>query len=283
MLIAIFSVCLLGFVTGSPLSEVPEAADLKNPAVFSLGPQIFHPNRIVGGEPAGENEFPYIIDIRMSYSSSGRSYHACGGAILNENWVLTAAHCSQRAASSYVLVAGEYDFAFSSGSEQTVKVEKVIVHQNYKPSTVENDLALMKVTPPFSLNSQSVKGIKVAGTDLQPTQTAVVTGWGTLTSGGDSPQILQKVTVPFVADDTCQRAYQNINDIMPTMVCYGEKGKDSCQGDSGGPLIGYVNGEPYQYGIVSWGYGCAEANYPGVYTRTSSFYNWIQNTIAENS
>jgi len=284
-LYAFFALYLLACVTANPLSEDAELAQmeaLKESTVFSTGQQIFHPNRIVGGEPAAENEFPFLVDVRMSFSS-GRNYHACGGAILNENWIVTAAHCAQRATSSYVIVAGEYDFAFSSGNEQTVKVEKVVVHEDYESSTVENDVAIMKVTPPFKLNGRTTKAIKLADPSIEPTASAIVTGWGTLTSGGTSPETLQKVSVPFVRDEICERAYKNINDIVPTMICYGEKGKDSCQGDSGGPLIGYLGGEAYQYGIVSWGYGCAEANYPGVYTRVSSFYGWIQDAMEDNS
>lgn len=117
----------------------------------------------------------------------------------------------------------------------------------------------------------------------QNLETAVVTGWGTLSSGASSlPSKLQKVSVPLVSDATCKKVYQTINPVVDSMVCYGVKGKDSCQGksqfinltiftesgplksrlmtmtyagDSGGPLIGYANNVAYEYGIVSWGVG----------------------------
>ena len=87
------------------------------------------------------------------------------------------------------------------------------------------------------------------------------------------PSILQKVTVPFVDEATCKDAYGS-SSITDGMICAGRKGKDSCQGDSGGPMVN-MNGE--QVGIVSWGYGCAAAGYPGVYTRVSNYASWIEN------
>ena len=85
------------------------------------------------------------------------------------------------------------------------------------------------------------------------------------------PSILQKVTVPFVNEETCKDAYGS-SSITEGMICAGKAGKDSCQGDSGGPMINLVR---EQVGIVSWGYGCAEAGYPGVYTRVSKYASWI--------
>ena len=82
---------------------------------------------------------------------------------------------------------------------------------------------------------------------------------------------MQKVSVPYVSEKTCKEAYGS-SSITAGMICAGRKGKDSCQGDSGGPM---VCAEGHQVGVVSWGYGCAEEGYPGVYTRVSHYHDWI--------
>lgn len=100
---------------------------------------------------------------------------------------------------------------------------------------------------------------------------AVVSGWGTLTAGGSSPDVLMAVTVPLVSDDECNDDYSG--DVYgDNMICAGESGKDSCQGDSGGPM---TCGDGIHCGIVSWGYSCAAPGYPGVYAQTSAFIDWI--------
>jgi len=99
-----------------------------------------------------------------------------------------------------------------------------------------------------------------------------------LTEGGNSPSVLMKVTVPHVAHAACNNSYMSHPtdpvEVADTMVCYGEAGRDSCQGDSGGPIVGGVNNT--LVGIVSWGYGCARAGYPGVYTEVSKYIDWIE-------
>ena len=105
--------------------------------------------------------------------------------------------------------------------------------------------------------------------------TAVVSGWGTLSSGGSAPAKLHSVEVPLVDDAACEEAYGASEIDADSMICAGEGGKDSCQGDSGGPLT--CDGEAQVHcGIVSWGYGCADPDYPGVYAETANFVDWIE-------
>lgn len=272
---ALFVLCI------SPFSRAIPFSGLRNASEIDSSRQIVHPNRIVGGVAADKGEFPFIVSVRFVWGN-GKGY-MCGGAILDEYWVLTAAHCSQELASDYRLVAGAYDFRNPSDDEQSRDVEKVIYHENYDPGTTANDVGLMKVTVPFDLSTSSVKPIELAAIDAEPPQTATVTGWGTLHSGDTSlPSILQKVDVPFVPDADCEEDYENINPILPSMVCYGEAGKDSCQGDSGGPLFSSVDNVVYEYGIVSWGVGCAERRYPGVYSKIPYLRGWILDTMENN-
>ena len=102
---------------------------------------------------------------------------------------------------------------------------------------------------------------------------ATVTGWGTLQSGGNQPEVLNEVQVTVQTNDQCNSAYGG--GITDNMICAADAGKDSCQGDSGGPMVVEENGRFALAGVVSWGYGCAMPEYPGVYARVTAQLDWI--------
>jgi trypsin len=198
-----------------------------------------------------------------------RGGHYCGGSIVNENYIVTAAHCAQAAASGYTIVAGEHNLSSNEGSEQSRTVAQIKNHPNYNGNTLSSDIALMRVSQPFQFG-QYVAAANLASSDPSDNSNVVVAGWGALTEGGSSPTILMKVTVPMVSLASCRSSYGS-GSILAGMICAGTGGKDSCQGDSGGPLM---SGNSLS-GIVSWGQGCARPNYPGVYTSVAYFRSWI--------
>ena len=102
-----------------------------------------------------------------------------------------------------------------------------------------------------------------------------ITGWGTLTSGGSQPKVLQEASVPLVSKKRCLRAYPG--KIGDSMICAGldKGGVDSCQGDSGGPLVCEFSGKWHLEGVTSWGYGCAAPNKFGVYARVGYVRSWL--------
>ncbi|XP_076057515.1 trypsin-1-like [Oratosquilla oratoria] len=229
-------------------------------------------NKIVGGEDATPGEFPYQISFQDN--SWGFIFHFCGGSVYNENYIVTAGHCvygkNYDNPRNLQITAGEHNLDKEEGNEQSIKVEKITLHEDYSSWRTTNDIALLKLAEPLTMNDY-VKSIPletgVASGDCQ------VTGWGALTEGGSSPSILQKVTVTVISDSECRDAYGS-SKILDSMMCAGGDGeKDSCQGDSGGPLA--CDGR--LAGVVSWGYGCARPNYPGVYTEVSYFADWVEN------
>jgi len=229
-------------------------------------------DRIVGGEEATPHEFPWQVSLRRKSDN----FHFCGGSVLNENTVISAAHCTViwDSPEQVVVVAGDHNQAVDEGTEQTVNVAKLTVHENYQDGKAfENDIALWSLAEPLVMN-EYVAGVPLPLKGEQSEGECTVTGWGTLSAGGSTPDVLMKVDVPVVTDATCKLEYPF--SIADSMLCAGERGKDSCQGDSGGPLICYDSGNSgYLGGIVSWGRGCAGLWSPGVYTEVSYFLDWI--------
>ncbi|KAA0196082.1 hypothetical protein HAZT_HAZT010158 [Hyalella azteca] len=169
------------------------------------------------------------------------------------------------------IVAGENKMYTHEGTEQNRDIIKIILHEKYDPFTVENDISLLKVAAPLVFNDY-VQPAKLPELHQEFEGNAIVSGWGRMSEWGNLPSVLQKVTVPIVSDEDCKKDYGELALVKDSMMCAGEEGKDSCQGDSGGPMTC----DGYLCGVVSWGRGCAEAGYPGVYTQVSYFVDWIK-------
>jgi len=230
------------------------------------------PHRIVGGEEAVPNEFPWQISMRYN------GQHLCGGSIYNADTIITAAHCGEFAsASAFSILAGKHNLGLTEDGQQSRQVSDVHLHPGYPGATgFSNDIAILKLTMPLTF-SATVGPVPIAPVGHTATGDATVTGWGTTREGGVASLTLQKVDVPIVTDTACRQAY-GADMIDDSMICAGlaEGGKDSCQGDSGGPFLANDRGTGrYLAGIVSWGYGCARPGYPGVYAEISHFNNFI--------
>jgi trypsin len=204
--------------------------------------------------------------------------HFCGGSLVREDWVITAAHCVQGSSPSSVDVKiGLHNVNNTTGA-QTRDVDQIIIHPNYSGNSLNNDYALLHLSQPIT-DFEPIQLCTDTDHDEEPVMSTTM-GWGATSSGGGSSNTLLEVDVPI--DDSCGN-YSN-SDITNNMVCAGDGngGEDSCQGDSGGPLImTNSDGEYELIGIVSWGYGCAEAQYPGVYSKIHSRLDWFFSYIGE--
>ncbi|XP_071524797.1 trypsin-1-like [Panulirus ornatus] len=235
-------------------------------------------NKIVGGTDVTPGDRPYQLSFQDI--SWGSAFHFCGASIYSEHWAICAGHCVQgddfNNPDYLQVVAGEHNMDVNEGNEQAVVLSKIIQHEDYNGFTISNDISLLKFSQPLTFN-KFVEAIDIPAKGHSASGDCVVSGWGTTTEGGSSPNVLQQVTVPIVSDAECRDAYGQ-NEIDDSMICAGvpEGGKDSCQGDSGGPLACSDTGSLYLAGIVSWGYGCARPNYPGVYCEVAYFVDWIK-------
>ncbi|XP_046630049.1 trypsin-1-like [Neodiprion virginianus] len=229
----------------------------------SLG---YDSGRIAGGSTASIKDFPYQLSMRW------KNNHYCGASLISSKWAVSAAHCTfNRRTSELTLLAGTSNRLFGG---QLRNVFLAINHPRYKAKSIDNDISLLKVSRAFTLSS-TVQAIALPYQEQRVSANAyaVVSGWGTTREGTESaPVILQQVSVPLVASDTCNSLY--FGRITSGMLCAGylSGGYDACQGDSGGPLVS--NG--ILIGIVSWGNGCARRDFPGVYTRTAAYRDWIR-------
>jgi len=226
--------------------------------------------RIIGGTLVDSNDpkWEFIVSVQNGY--------LCGGSLIADEWVLTAAHCWYGVTldtQNYKVGVNNYSL-----SQQTFhSIAEVIIHPNYNNSTTDNDLTLIKLSAP-------VTEVKPVILDHSSALTAGleswVAGWGnTNTSHESYPENLMQVMVPLIDFDTCNDSYTSLGYPLTTnMLCAGymQGDKDSCQGDSGGPLISDDKGQWVQSGVVSWGIGCAEPNQPGVYTKVKNYIPWIE-------
>ncbi|XP_053306166.1 trypsin-like [Spea bombifrons] len=225
-------------------------------------------DKIIGGSTCTKNSVPYIASLNAGY-------HFCGGSLISSQWVVSAAHCYKV---NVQVRLGEHNIAVSEGTEQFINSVKVIRHSGYNSRTLDNDIMLIKLASPATLNSY-VNTVALPSSCASSGTNCQISGWGnTLISDTNYPDLLQCLKAPILTDAQCKNAYPG--EITANMICVGylDGGKDSCQGDSGGPVV--CNRE--LQGIVSWGYGCALKNYPGVYTKVCNYNSWIQNTIAAN-
>ncbi|CAG7823759.1 unnamed protein product [Allacma fusca] len=233
--------------------------------------------RIVGGARSKKYKYPSIVLLRS------KGQHICSGTILNEEFVLTAAHCFQTfQASDYEMVAAEHNKDRNDGHEQTVQAIKLFIHADYDDETQVNDITLLKVSPKFKFNDKVQAVVLPAKTyDPKPNINMWFAGWGRLVEDGETPDILHEVTLPIIQRARCKAVLADYT-ITDNHLCAGGRGgKDTCEGDSGGPMYLIEGEKQTQVGIVSWGLGCAEVGLPGVYTRVSSYLDWISEKMVQ--
>ena len=228
--------------------------------------------KIVGGSETNPGQYPFMVSLADDIG------HFCGASIISPTYVMSAAHCS---GGSFHAVIGAHDQYNLSGT-QTINVKRQINHPNYGSDGW--DISVYELEEP--IDPALYSPVKLGNTSHETVGTmATAIGWGVLSQGGYLSRYLQHVDVPIMSHQQCQAGYdlagQYVNESVEICAGYPQGGQDSCQGDSGGPLVVQENGEYVQVGVVSWGVGCAQPDYAGVYARVSALSSWVSDNVPD--
>lgn len=248
---------------------VAAAAAAAATALLSAPTAVAAPQPIVGGSTTTATAYPFVMQI-----TDASQNQFCGGTLVSATKVVTAAHCMVGETTSSVRVVGGRTYL--NGTNGTVsKVSKIWINPSYTDATNGNDVAVLTLST--SMPYTTAKYVASTDTSVYAAgTTARILGWGTTSENGSSSNQLRTATVPIVSDTSCKSSYGS-DFIATDMVCagYTSGGVDTCQGDSGGPLL--IGG--VLAGITSWGEGCAEAGYPGVYSRLTKFSSLVTTQV----
>nr|KAF6311032.1 hypothetical protein mMyoMyo1_015892 [Myotis myotis] len=243
--------------------------------------------RIVGGRPAAERQWPWQVSLQI------KDEHVCGGSLIANRWVLTAAHCIFGFL-DYTVKVGGIHVHHASKMAVRVPVRDIVIHQDFSTfKTIENDIALVLLEFPVNYSTHIQPVCFPEKTFMVQTDTDCwVTGWGKLHEKDPkeaAPELLQEAELKIIRHEKCNEILKKklgtrFDLVREGCVCgYNDLGKDSCQGDSGGPLVCEFNNTWVQVGIVSWGIGCGRKGYPGVYTEVSFFKDWVIDQMSQAS
>ena len=270
------------------------AGGLTAPAAAVNGPQ-----RIIGGTTANINDVPWQVGLISPQGNPATVFYGqfCGGSIINERWVITAAHCLYDFRQSQLGVfAGNDNLNVPAGTD-VYNAASWKVHPDYSSGPASdvwyNDIALVRLNSTLDFGDPGIEPIALP-TAVDPADAPAVgdsigvSGWGS-TSSDDSdpsyPYLLQQATLNVKSNgvsDCGDYTSTDWNSLYETCIGFtGGVAKDTCWGDSGGPYVDQIdadgdgNTEPTLIGVTSWGNGCADANYPGLATRVTSYLDWI--------
>lgn len=242
---------------------------------------------ITGGYPVNINQVPYQASLQVSNN------HICGCSILNNQWLLTAAHCvSQYAAISYTVKTGLTLLSSPTGNSASYNAQQIVIHPNYNSATNENDIALIKISGSISYNADTTPISLASPLDnlSLPGQSTSVSGWGWTTPGtGPVSNQLMMVNVPIINNSTANSqldltypSHPNVSGNMIATSAVGGVRQGACHGDSGGPLVVTTSsGVKKQIGTVSWGVPTCVggSNSPSIFAKVENYIPWINSYI----
>ncbi|XP_073838603.1 brachyurin-like [Musca autumnalis] len=234
--------------------------------------------RITNGELAKPGQFPYQVGLSLVFGSSGAW---CGGTLISDRWILTAAHCTD-GADGVTVYLGAIDIKDDNEKgQQRIYTSKsnIVIHADWDPSTLSNDISLIKMPVAVEFNDriQPAALPKMDGHySTYEGDMVWASGWGKDSDKSTTvSQFLRYIEVPVMKQSTCKTYYLGV--VTDKMICISTSGKKStCNGDSGGPLVYKHDGVNTVIGATSFGIalGC-EKGFPGVFTRVTAYLDWI--------
>jgi len=280
------------------LSRRSSASSLLNAPLCGVNKYGVGGDKIVGGQEAKKNQFPWLVSLWAEYPEWGFDGHMCGGTLISPQYIITAVHCTTEVGDAafenpkvWKALIGAHDFNDIDSNAKWVKIER-IVNNNFNSASHQNDIAIWKLAEPVDIDTEGLVSNTLClpspedNLDLTKLKCRVA-GFGLLTQDGVPATVLQEVKLPVISTEKCREYYPKAvwypQQIFDSNFCAGleEGGKDSCQGDSGGPFMctNPNTGRYFLAGIVSWGNGCANAKRPGVLLDPSHYLDWIHKTI----
>jgi len=265
--------------TTTPTTTPPTPPPAKAPPYIHCGVNARDP-RIIGGTVATQGKWPWAVALGTYQEGDGFHVH-CGGTLINEDTVLTAAICTR---ATHVRL-GDHDVT-NPVYAVFIRIDNMIPHPQYNSISQANDIAIGKLSRSVDYNRNispaclpySYGGQNLASLLVNPSP--IVIGWGRTQPGGETSNVLRQANVPVVPQQECKNNYASFSTavIDDTTICAGRGVRDACQGDSGGPLLSrkLQGGRWAVVGVTSWGKGCAKENFPGVYTRVDKYVDWIR-------
>ncbi|XP_050720144.1 uncharacterized protein LOC127000445 isoform X2 [Eriocheir sinensis] len=270
----------------TPTEALPETCGRRVVEDNPMAPIMEKP-KIVSGHTPLPGAHPWMVAIYLRTKTGPKQ--SCGGAVLSEDVVLTAAHCVVKyPPSTYILKIGDFNVEEEEEGQQEFRVSSIAIHPKFdKGPYLNNDVALLRIK---RKNGRGIQfGRNVQPLCLVPSRwtypsllNCTVAGWGSLGIALGYSKVLQSALLPILPQSTCQADHvYGPTRLTEGMYCAGylEGGVDTCQGDSGGPMVCLVEGRHTVVGITSWGHGCARPNKPGVYTKLTHYLSWLYSNL----
>jgi len=287
MLVKVFVVALVATLVSSHPFLDDEPPLIQPRQTCSCGVRnVNGATRIVGGVQTKTGELPWRVTVFV-YDPNTNQGGICGGTIIDNSWVMTAAHCTMDMKAGYKIAiwTGAQSNPLTVGGGTRVNVDRHVQHPSFDRNTMNNDITLLHLATPVVYKSSvspaclpwNLVSSEFSGTSV------LASGWGTTKpvpvnqENNDAvSNTLLEVVLPVLSTAECQKYLGSR--VTTNMLCTYNPGKDTCQGDSGGSIDYQVSTRYYAIGVVSFGFGCAQTGYPGVYTKVTKYLPWIQST-----